>query len=328
MITKLRRWKKVQTIRRAFTLVELLVAIAIIGILVGLTLSAVQQARESARRLQCTNNLKQLGLAALLHEETHRHLPTGGWGYRWVAEPHRGLGRNQPGGWIYAILPYLEQKNLHELAARTQTQSEYRDRLAEMIQTPLEVFHCPTRRSAEPYPTQWQAFNAAPTVNVAKTDYAANAGDMFVDVGGGPITLEQGDSKAYVWPQYHATGICFIRSEVRIASIRDGSTNTYMLGEKNVPAFQYESGAGRGDDQSMYSGDDFDTLRWTTLGLTPTNDDSGEHSESRFGSAHSAGCHFVFCDGSVKLINYSIDEQVHQHLGNRSDGEVIEGADF
>jgi prepilin-type N-terminal cleavage/methylation domain-containing protein len=96
-------------LRRGFTLVELLVVIAIIGILVALLLPAIQAARESARRTQCKNNVKQMSLGFLLHEESHRFYPSSGWGYRWMADPDRGVGRSQPGGWAFTILPYMEQ---------------------------------------------------------------------------------------------------------------------------------------------------------------------------------------------------------------------------
>ncbi len=102
-------------IRMGFTLVELLVVIAIIGILIALLLPAVQAAREAARRIECGNHLKQIGLGALNHHETHRHMPTGGWGWRWTGDPDKGFGKDQPGGWAFAILPFIEEQNLHDL---------------------------------------------------------------------------------------------------------------------------------------------------------------------------------------------------------------------
>ena len=101
--------------RGGFTLVELLVVIAIIGILVALLLPAVQSAREAARRVQCTNHLKQLGLAALNHESAIRHFPAGGWSYRWIGDPDRGTNWRQPGGQFYNMLPYMEQEVVYQL---------------------------------------------------------------------------------------------------------------------------------------------------------------------------------------------------------------------
>ena len=105
--------------RSAFTLVELLVVITIIGILIALLLPAVQAAREAARIAQCQNNIKQLALGCLDHESATKRFPTGGWGFAWTGDPDRGTDWRQPGGWIYNVLPYIEQQALHDLGSGT-----------------------------------------------------------------------------------------------------------------------------------------------------------------------------------------------------------------
>src|SRR3989304_8096603 len=94
--------------RSGFTLVELLVVIAIMGILVALLLPAIQSTREVARRLQCSNNLKQMGMGCLSHLNEQGHFPSGGWGWAWSGDPDRGFRGRQPGGWLFNILPYIE----------------------------------------------------------------------------------------------------------------------------------------------------------------------------------------------------------------------------
>ena len=135
--------------RNAFTLVELLVVIAIIGVLIAMLLPAVQAAREAARRMQCSNNLKQLALGSLQIEAAHGCLPSGGWGWVWIGDPERGFGKDQPGGWAYTILPYIEQQDVFDLGKGADT-----DRVAIMqgrLQIPITTFICPSRRQAEAY---------------------------------------------------------------------------------------------------------------------------------------------------------------------------------
>lgn len=300
-------------------MIELLTVLGIISILMGLLISAVQFARESARRMECQNHLKQVGLAMQLHEGVHRRLPTGGWGFRWVGDPSRGTARQQPGGWVFNVLPFMEQNPVHAMAEGIQDDATRMSRLAEMIQIPLPVLACPSRRAAIPYPTQWQPFNAEYTAMAAKTDYAANAGDVFVDVGSGPISYTQGDSTTYSWPAVDGTGVCFLRSEISLSDVSDGTSSTYLAGEKNLPRGYYRFGNHRGDDQSMYSGDDFDTLRWACTGWTPLQDTTGTTEEGRFGSAHPGGFNMVLCDGSCRTFDYAIDGEIHRRLGNRHD---------
>src|SRR5262249_19974442 len=125
---------------QGFTLVELLVVIAIIGVLVSLLLPAIQAARDAARRTQCTDNVKNIALAGRNHVEAMGHFPTGGWGYRWVGDPDQGYGEDQPGGFLYNILPFIEQRALHDLGTGMGYGSPTNDKgklALQMIQTPI-----------------------------------------------------------------------------------------------------------------------------------------------------------------------------------------------
>jgi len=127
----------------------------------------------------------------------------------------------------------------------------------------------------------------------------------------------EGDSGAYAWRDTtRATGICFQRSELASASIRDGLWNTYFAGEKYVAAGAYDTYDDRGYDQSAYGGVDLDLSRWV---IEPPLRDGLSFEVRRFGSAHAGGCHFVFCDGAVRLIRYDINAEMHRRLGNRQD---------
>ena len=104
-------------ISSGFTIVELLVVITIMGILIALLLPAVLTAREAARPVQCKNNVRQVGLAAVHHLDSHRFYPSGGWRWNWVGDPDRGFGSRQPGGWLYSMLPFIEQKDVWRMGA-------------------------------------------------------------------------------------------------------------------------------------------------------------------------------------------------------------------
>ena len=134
--------------QHGFTLVELLVVITIIGMLVGLLLPAVNMAREAGRRTTCMNNLHQLSEACLSTPQKLNFFPSGGWGSNWVGIPDSGVGVNQPGGWIYQLLPYMEEDDLHDLGKGGTNPAASATR----VSTPIPALYCPTRRAGLAYP--------------------------------------------------------------------------------------------------------------------------------------------------------------------------------
>jgi prepilin-type N-terminal cleavage/methylation domain-containing protein/prepilin-type processing-associated H-X9-DG protein len=280
--------------RAAFTLVELLVVIAIIGILVALLLPAIQAAREAARRAQCKNNLKQLALGSLLHESTHKFLPSGGWRDSYAPDPNRGYGGDQPGSWYYNILAYIEEQQLRDLGKGTTFGTKaFTDASIQLHQTPVAGFHCPSRRLAKLY-TWRSSAGSKPTwitdgMPVIKGDYAANAGDALVSAGNSipdqmwptnGLTYAQIDaeqkwtdsnckvvaSRSGTAPQkFCQSGTIHYHSELKMGMIIDGTANTYLLGEKYLDPRMYEeseaSYRGYGDNQSAWTGYEWDNHR-------------------------------------------------------------------
>jgi prepilin-type N-terminal cleavage/methylation domain-containing protein/prepilin-type processing-associated H-X9-DG protein len=316
--------------RSGFTLVELLVVITIIGILIALLLPAVQAAREAARRMQCRNNLKQLGLGMLNHEQAHGFFPAGGWGFIWTGDADAGTGVAQPGGWSYCILPYIEQQAVYDLGRDDQAPEDVtttqRQGSVERDRTPIPTFNCPTRRRnvvfARTRNRQYRNSDRLP--RAAGLDYCANSGDEVV----------YGSD----WPRgstpWDGNGISHAGAVVTIAEIRDGTTNTYMLGEKYIGPDQYLNGLDDGDDHGMYEGHGVDTYRWCSNDpslnrvFPPRQEIPGVMFWWSFGSPHAGSCQFALCDGSVRGISYSIDPEIHRLLGNRRDGQAIDASKF
>jgi prepilin-type N-terminal cleavage/methylation domain-containing protein/prepilin-type processing-associated H-X9-DG protein len=137
--------------KRGFTLVELLVVITIIGILISLLLPAVQAAREAARRAQCNNNLKQIGLAIANHESALKTYPDGGWNAFYLGAPDLGSGIKQTGGLFFNMLPYMEQSGLYNLQAG-KSGSLMALAAGTLKSTPVSGYYCPSRRQAKAYP--------------------------------------------------------------------------------------------------------------------------------------------------------------------------------
>lgn len=315
-----------------FTLIELLVVIMIIAILMGLLLPAVQMARNAARRSQCQNNLKQIGLASFLHESALGELPSGGWGEQWVGDPNRGTGVNQPGGWVYQILPYMDFKELHDLRFEAADDpsaggADNNDLTARLLATQIPGFNCPSRRSRGPYPhtNTLNAINSASTQRDARCDYAANGGDIFFDAGTGPATITDIDNHEWSLTTV-CTGVIFMRSALSIDDVLDGKSQTYLVGEKYVDPSHYDDGADPGDDSSMFCGHSSDTIRWASGVLRA--DQPGFTNQQAFGSAHSGAFNAVFCDGSVRRIKYEVDPETHRRMMNRKDHLVVDVNDL
>jgi len=346
--------------RSGFTLVELLVVIAIIGILVALLLPAIQAAREAARRSQCQNNLKQIGLAMLNFESTHKHLPASGWGWRWTGDPDRGYGEDQPGGWAFNVLAFMEESAIHDAgrgidsAATFPPSTAKQNAMKAAHATPIPAFNCPSRRAAIAYPITWNGnlANNLPSCAegncvVTRSDYQINSGNCNEEDPSGPPDPSPATLATWDWLchspgiTFYQSGISFERSQIRLSRITDGASKTAMVGEKNRNPDHYLTGLASNDDQSIFVGHDRDMNGYTNLrsatnnkvpfvdvpvnGLTPEPDRPGyDGRKYAFGSAHPAGMFMAFCDGSVQSISYDVNRKVFALMGGREDG-VPEG---
>jgi prepilin-type N-terminal cleavage/methylation domain-containing protein len=326
--------------RRAFTLVELLVVIAIIGILIALLLPAIQQAREAARRMECRNHLKQMGLGWHAHIDSQKRLPYGGWGSYWFGDPDRGFGTSQPGGWIYSILPFMDFKTIHDMG-KGMTGTAKINAFISRDANAIGLFICPTRRQAIPYPQLrgWSPHYFAPLV--AHTDYAANQGDgTTLEIQSYPGSLSGGfkfptsvtgfaDSGTCIY-----NGISFVNAHLRPVDIPDGLSHTYLVGEKYLNPDNYSTGNDDGDDWCMFSGAQNDICRLCSneqnnpkdfyLYCVPARDRPGDANNIRFGCAHPFSFNMMLCDGSVTSVRYEVDMVLHSRLANRLDRKPVE----
>ena len=332
--------------RTAFTLIELLVVIAIIGVLVGLLLPAVQQARESARRSSCVNNLKQIGIGLHNYNDSRQKLPPGV-----MCGGAVGTNLGQNGGWAWGahILPYCEEQALADDLQIGQSrvwndnQSEGRVR--------INFYLCPT--------------DAAPAVNVervrwvgagtsaATSNYVGNAGTkgirntVFVSdshCAHDDSSANKGAAKA------HYTGVLFPRSATYFKDITDGTSKTILVGERD-----YQSTAHGDHEASNWIGahgagwhtEPFH-YNWVTIfdeansnlqindydPAQPTNTPDcwpvgncgnpyGVTAADSWSSQHPGGAQFVFCDGSVRFLPETISDTTFASLCNRGDGNVV-----
>lgn len=315
----------------AFTLVELLVVIAIIGILMGLTLPAIQSARESARRTQCKNNMSQIIKAATSHLNAQNFFPSGGWGYYWGSDPDRGFGMTQPGSWLFNILPYMEEQQLHDLG-KGLPDTQRKAMGAQRMQTPVASFRCPTRNRPElidyKIPAAYEFRNVSPRpASIATSDYAGCGGDVFVNSPGPgkDLNLTLKKSNPSFMNNFNAakdsTGIMSAASEWKPSHVKDGLGKTYFAGERYLFFGDYTV-ASPSDDSGWTTGYDHDTIRWTQTApnFDNTTDTAANAANPNFGSAHIGTFNMALCDGSIASIPYDIDLKIHQQLGNRKDG--------
>lgn len=336
--------------RRGFTLVELLVVIAIIGILVALLLPAVQSAREAARRITCTSNLKNVALAVLTHHDSQRHYPIS-YGAARGFDGEDGDGPSV--GWIVQVLPQLEEQPLADrfkeggayegnfilnsgrAPRANQGLASQKNNISvpELMATELEILHCPTDQSVEGVSDQLWGWGAVP---VSMTSYKGVIGDTVVSPSDGEGFTNDGSqfpSGTYERPSpfgnfprdCHRDTRCrgfFWRQTwqkpVKISRVSDGTSNTFMIGE-SVPEYDFHSVAfySDGDWCSCNSPLNFQ------IGLPPdplTNwwDVRG------FRSLHPGGANFALADGSVRFVAEDIDNVLYRTSCTRNGGEVVD----
>lgn len=378
---------------RGFTLVELLVVIAIIGVLVALLLPAVQSARESARRMHCKNNLKNVGLSIQNFYDSYKLFPLGGTYPGADIEDYladtgsvanENARKGPPNGpleqgltWAYQILPYLEEGAMSQFSQSEQLQGQI-----------VTLYICPSRRdpvvgSAGVSKTDYAAATAGPSrsqisdmnyndylAELQKANYGGPAGQRQISesfwgcssCGAGLPSRNQaagfkragryfgydGVVQRCDWLVNSATASLpgggrheGWQTKVTFAKIVDGSSKTFVIGEKLVPVDYYNGGTADGgigypgDDAGWVDGWDCNNMR---SAIVPARSDSDINFGNRaarttgscsqdydyaFGSAHPGGFNAVFADGSVHTLNYDINQETLNQLAHRQDGEVI-----
>jgi prepilin-type N-terminal cleavage/methylation domain-containing protein/prepilin-type processing-associated H-X9-DG protein len=310
--------------RRAFTLIELLVVIAIIGILIGLLLPAVQKIREAASRLQCQNNLKQMGLALHNYHDSYQGMPPG-----FVASlPYiDGASDTSPGwAWSACILPFIEQEPLYNSISRGLPVEHPANAAA--VQTRVAVYICPSDQTPAGTFVVPDAFGK-PVATMAASSYAACIGGDESDTAG-----------------LSGLGVFHRNSRTRIVDITDGTSNTILVGERSW-ANAEGVWAGAVNDGVILRGP-LNPCPGSGAAFYPASVLVEAHSHLNnaltdtdgglddFSSRHPGGSNFVFADGSVHFLRsisgdtatgYTPDSLIFQALGTRANNDNASGLD-
>ena len=328
------------SLRPGFTLVELLVVIAIIGILIGLLLPAVQSAREAARRISCTNNLKQLSLGAHLHHDAFGMFPAARYAPVPGAPADNACG-GEEASWLVRVLPFIEQGN-H--ANMWDVNGKWFEHPAEAREFIADVFLCPSRRAGTrpvgarevgvttggrlpcgcPIPG-----TGGQNVTGALCDYAGNHGDLTPGSTGAATDFYYGGNGTgtiiSVRPMCISGRPNRPADRVSMASITDGTANTFLFGEKFVALHKLGQFP---EDSPAYDGDHLPAAcrlagPGVRLAISPRDLIADALS---FGSWHPAIVHFSLSDGSVRSFSVNTDTRVLGALANRSDARVVQAS--
>ena len=313
----IKRWKKQG---RGFTLVELLVVIAIIGILIALLLPAVQAAREAARRMQCSNNLKQFGLGVHNYVSTFKKFP-----------PPGQIDSTSRMSYVAVLLPYMEQVELFERIDQS-VLWQYGAANLTVRQTPLPYVACPSAPSEKSN----YCYKADGSWSFGEGDqYTLHYQGVAGAAGQKPFSTDYYDASEYEPDTGHGVkstnGIFVVSKLISIDDVTDGTTHTLMIGEISWHKSEYEpwlGGFSEGGANMMSA----KNIMWPFKShmfnpgqrYDPQFPDSSEICSTSFGAMHPAGCNFAMADGSVTFFNEDVELDILKSLATRSGGEVFE----